>query len=131
MSSLSPTHPVGSPCEKAPDSVSVHGGPPPASLTLHDRREMTQAVDVLQLLAGVTGRLKDREERTLTGNLQVAADGAGADSLCGALVSAVLALAPRCRRVARRARSGGGSHDDLALGATIRSQIGTATAASS
>jgi transposase-like protein len=49
--------------------------------------------------------------------------------LCRALVSAVLAIAPRCRRVARRARSGGGLHDDLALGAMIRSRIGTATAA--
>jgi hypothetical protein len=36
------------------------------------------------------------------------------------LVSSLLALAARCRRVARRARSGGGSHDDLALGATLR-----------
>src|ERR1039458_523493 len=68
---------------------------------------------------------------TPAGNLQVAADGAGADSLCRALVSSVLALAPRCRRVARRTRSGGGSHDDLALGSTLWSRTGTAAAPSS
>src|SRR6516165_604892 len=32
---------------------------------------------------------------------------------CRALISALLALTARCRRVARRARSGRGSHDDL------------------
>ena len=57
----------------------------------------------------------------------MAADGAGADSLCRPLVSSLLAVAARCRRVVRRARSGGGSHDDLALGATIQSRIGNAT----
>ena len=48
--------------------------------------------------------------------------------MCRALVSSVLALAARRRRVVRRARSGGGSHDDLALGATLRSRTGTAAA---
>jgi len=43
----------------------------------------------------------------------VAADGAGTDPLRRALISALLALTARCRRVARRARSGRGSHDDL------------------
>src|ERR1035437_1890399 len=80
------------------------------------------------------GRLvgrKDREERNPTGNLQVAADGTGADSVCRALVSSLLALAPRRRRVARRTRSGGGSHDDLAFGSTLRSRTGAAAAPSS
>jgi transposase, IS6 family len=53
----------------------------------------------------------------------VAADGAGTDPLRRALVSALLALTARCRRVARRARSGRGSHDDLAVGATLRSEL--------
>src|SRR5208283_3001077 len=80
---------------------------------------------------GVAGSLNDREAGNPTGNLQVAADGTGIHSLCCALVSALLALAARCRRVTRRARSGGGSHNDLALGATLRPRIGTAPASSS
>ncbi|MGD0291983.1 MAG: group II intron maturase-specific domain-containing protein [Candidatus Binataceae bacterium] len=42
-------------------------------------------------LAVLAGSLKDREYHNPTGNLQVAADGARADSLCGALVSSLLA----------------------------------------
>src|SRR5215469_9611143 len=81
-------------------------------------------------LVGVVGSLNDREIRNPTGNLQVAADGTRADSLRRALVSSVLALATRGRGVARRARSAGGSHNDLALGATLRSRTGTAAAPS-
>ena len=40
--------------------------------------------------------------------------------MCGALVSSLLALAPRRRSVVRRARSGGGPHDHLAVGTTLR-----------
>jgi transposase-like protein len=61
----------------------------------------------------VVGNLKDREEPNPTGNLQMATDGARADSLCRTLVSSLLALAARCRRVVRRARSGGGSHTTI------------------
>src|SRR5271163_2854686 len=86
--------------------------------------------DVLQVWRGRLVGWKDREQRNPTGNLQVAADGAGADSVCRALVSSVLALAPRRRRVVRRARTGGGSHDNLALGATLRPRTGTAAAPS-
>jgi Replication initiator protein A len=66
-----------------------------------------------------------------TRNLQVAVDSTRADSWCHALVTSVFALAVRCRRIARRARSGGGSHDDLALGATLRSCAETTAAPSS
>jgi hypothetical protein len=55
--------------------------------------------DVLQLWLKWLVGCKDGEERDPTGNVQMAADGAGADSLCRALVSSVLAVAPRCRRV--------------------------------
>jgi transposase, IS6 family len=47
-----------------------------------------------------------------------------------ALVPSLLALAPRCGRAVRRARAGGGSHDDLALGATLRSGAETTAAPS-
>ena len=83
---------------------------------------------MLQVWRGRLVGWKDREERNSTGNLQVAADGAGADSGCRALVSSVLALAAQHRRFVRRARSGGGSHDDLALGSTLQSRTGTAAA---
>jgi hypothetical protein len=53
---------------------------------------MTQAVGLLQLLAGVTGRLKDREERTPTGNLQVAAEGAGAAHAARIVMGAVVPI---------------------------------------
>src|SRR5271163_4129898 len=86
--------------------------------------------DVLQVWRGRLVGWKDREERSSTGNLQVAADGAGADSVCRALVSSVLALVARRRRVVRRAGPGGGSHDDLALGTTVRSRTPTAAASS-
>jgi len=43
----------------------------------------------------------------------VAADEARADSVRRALVCALLALAARCRRVVRRARSGAGSHTTI------------------
>jgi len=86
------------------------------------------SLDVLQLWLGGLVASKEREARNPTGNLQVAADGAGTDSVCSALVSALLALAARRRRAARRAWAGGGSHDDLALGATLRSGTGTAVA---
>ena len=43
----------------------------------------------------------------------MAINGARADSLRRALVPAVLAPVPRCRRAARRAGPGGGAHDNL------------------
>src|SRR5277367_1490414 len=86
--------------------------------------------DALQVWRGRLVGWKDREAGNPTGNLQVAADGAGADSVCRALVSSVLALVARRRRVVRRARSGRGSHDDLAVGTTLRSRTGTAAAPS-
>jgi transposase-like protein len=72
----------------------------------------------------------DREVRNPNDNLQVAADGARADSVCRALASSVLALAARYRRVVRRARSGSGSHDHLSLGSTLRPRTGTTAAPS-
>jgi len=65
---------------------------------------------VLQLWLNWLVVRKDGEERDPTGDVQVAADGSGGDSLRRALVSSVLAVAARCRRVVRRARSGGGPH---------------------
>ena len=40
-----------------------------------------------------------------------------------ALVSAVLALVPRCRRTAQRAWAGSGPHDNLALGPALRPEL--------
>ena len=48
-----------------------------------------------------------------------------------ALVPSVLALVPRCRRTAPRARPGSGPHDHLALGPALRSRTGGAAAPSS
>ena len=45
----------------------------------------------------------------------MAADSSGTNYLRRALVSSVLALVPRCRRIARRARPGGRPYDDLAV----------------
>ena len=46
----------------------------------------------------------------------MATNRARVDSLRRALVPSVLALVPRCRRTAQRARPGSGPHDHLALG---------------
>src|ERR1035441_6459029 len=90
-----------------------------------------EKVDVLQLWRDWLLVCKDREQRNPTGNLQVAADGAGADSVRRTLVSSLLALAARCRRVVRRAGSGGGSHHHLALGSALQPRTGPAAAPSS
>jgi hypothetical protein len=59
----------------------------------------TESVGRVATLAGLAGSLRDSEESNPTDNLQVAADGTGADSLCRALVSSLRALTARCRGV--------------------------------
>jgi hypothetical protein len=77
--------------------------------SLHAQREACQTF--IRSQAGEGWRLikTHHKARSLSDSLQVAADGARGDPLCRALVSPLLVVAARCRRVARRARSGGGS----------------------
>src|ERR1700761_6057737 len=51
------------------------------------------------------------------------------DSMCGGMASALLAVTARRGRVAERARTGGGSHDDLALSQRYGSELSSGCAA--
>src|SRR3954462_14370414 len=58
----------------------------------------------------------------------MAADRASTDSLCGPLVSSVLAFVARCRRVARGTLFRSRPHDSMALGAAVWSGTGPPSA---
>ena len=74
---------------------------------------------VLQLWRERLVALKDREAGNPTGNLQMASDGAGADSLCRALVSSVLAVVAGRGGTAGGTRSGDRSYYRVALGTVL------------
>src|SRR5260370_41103611 len=70
------------------------------------------------------GSLKGPKNGNATSDLQMAADRAGPYSLRRPLVLAILAIAARRRRAARRAPSASRRYDLLPLGAAVRSRTG-------
>src|ERR1019366_2140729 len=75
------------------------------------------------------GSLKGPPNGDPTSDLQLAADRAGPYSLRRPLVLAVLAVAARHRRAARRAWAASRPYDGVALGAAVRSRTGAAPTA--
>src|SRR5215471_2103300 len=102
-----------------------------ANVTLNNRVSVAWRLDVLQLWRAAAGSLKECEKSNPTGDLQVATDGSGTDCLRGALVSSVLALAPRCRGATRGTRPAGRPHHGLAMGSALRAGTRAEAAASS
>src|SRR6266849_807339 len=77
------------------------------------------------------GSLKGPKNGNATSDLQMAADRAGPYSLRRPLVLAILAIAARRRRGARRARAASRPYDRVALGAAVRSRTGATHPAAS